>query len=71
MIWNYTKPEMVGNYICDLGGDGISLAWWNGKDWIEMWGEKVIEIHGWIDVPKHLDRDEKIHKIFMKCTSYN
>ena len=62
MIWNYTRPEVVGDYICDLGGEGISLAWWDGVNWVEMWGENVLQVQGWIEVPKHLDRDEKIHK---------
>ena len=42
MVWNYLQPEEVGNYICDMAGDGISLAWWNGKDWIKMWGSEVV-----------------------------
>ena len=62
MNWNYTQPERVGNYICDLGGDGVSLMWWNGQNWMEMWGDNIIQVVGWIEVPKHLDRDDKIHK---------
>ncbi len=62
MIWNYSKPEEIGEYICDIGGDGVSLVWWNGKQWIEMWGDKVVNVNGWIKKPKHLPRDEKIHK---------
>ena len=62
MVWNYLQPKEVGNYICDMAGDGISLAWWIGKDWIKMWGSEVVNVEGWIEVPKHLDRNVKIHK---------
>lgn len=64
MNWNYIAPEEVGNYICDMGGLGISLAYWNGNNWIEIWGNKVVKktIYGWINIPNHLDRNKRIHK---------
>jgi hypothetical protein len=50
--WNVNKkPECITNYIVDKGGEGISLAWWDGINWIEMWGSKALNVYGWIDMP--------------------
>ena len=35
------------------GAEGISLAWWDGIKWIEMWGSKVLNVYGWIEIPKY------------------
>ena len=63
MNWNYGNPETPGNYVCDFGGSGIRLAWWNGKDWVEMWGSDILEPYGWINVPYHLDRNDIAHNL--------
>lgn len=53
MNWNYGNPEVMGNYIVDKGADGISLGWWDGEQWVEMWGGENIKVYGWINVPTH------------------
>lgn len=63
MNWNYSNPSVSGNYICDFRGDGIRLSWWNGKNWVEMWGSEILEPAGWIEVPYHLDRNDVAHKL--------
>lgn len=53
MEWNYINPIKIGNYICDLGAYGFSLAWWDGSKWIKMWGSKEVIVYGWINIPNH------------------
>lgn len=53
MYWNKENPRIIGNYICDLGAYGISLAWWNGSAWIKMWGNEEVVVYGWIQIPKY------------------
>lgn len=51
--WNIENPKKVDNYIVDLGAEGVSLAWYNGKDWIKMWGKDTLQVSGWIKIPKY------------------
>jgi hypothetical protein len=51
--WNIENPKKVDNYIVDLGADGVSLGWYNGKEWIKMWGEDTIKVSGCIEIPKY------------------
>jgi hypothetical protein len=51
--WNIENPKKVDNYIVDLGSDGVSLCWYNGKEWIKMWGKDTIQVIGWIEIPKY------------------
>ena len=61
--WNYGNPPNEGNYICDLGVFGVTLGWWNGEDWKVMWSDKKLDkVYGWIEVPKHLVRNDMAHK---------
>lgn len=53
MNWNYENPKKIGNYICDLGAYGISLTWFNGNNWVKMWGNEEVIVYGWIEVPLH------------------
>jgi hypothetical protein len=54
MNWNYDLPKIKGNYICDLGAYGIRLAWFDGFEWIAMWGSEKVLVYGWIEIPKHI-----------------
>lgn len=53
VFWNIEKPEKADNYIVNLGTNGVALGWYNGKDWIKMWGKDALDVSGWIEVPKH------------------
>ena len=53
MKWNKTNPKWITNYIVDRGGEGVSLGWWDGEKWIEMWGSKILNVYGWIEIPKY------------------
>lgn len=61
-FWNTDNPEKEGNYICDLGTNGVSLGWWNGNEWVKMWGKEPINVCGWIDVPQDKYRTDLPHK---------
>lgn len=50
-FWNDNKPNHNDNYIVHRGAEGVSLGWWNGEEWIEMWGNKKINVYGWIKTP--------------------
>ena len=56
MTWNYEPPHVMGNYVVDKGAEGVSLAWWDGEKWIEMWGSQIVKVYGWIDVPSHTEK---------------
>lgn len=52
--WNIENPKKVDNYIVDLGAEGVSLAWYNGENWIKMWSRDVfLPVKGWIEIPKY------------------
>ena len=52
--WNIENPKKIDNYIVDLGAEGVSLAWYNGKDWIKMWYKFTkLKVNGWIEIPKY------------------
>lgn len=52
VFWNVDKPKKIDNYICDLGGFGVSLGWFDGERWMKMWGTEPIIVYGWIEMPK-------------------
>lgn len=45
--WFTDKPDEVGNYIVSEEYKGMTLGWWNGEEWIEMWGSKPLKVLGW------------------------
>ena len=56
LIWNIKSPKDINNYIVDRGADGVSLGWWNGIEWIKMWGSEKINVYGWIQMPIHKEQ---------------
>lgn len=56
IVWNIEKPKHIDNYIVDRGAEGVSLGWWNGNEWIKMWGSEKINVYGWIKIPLHKER---------------
>ena len=53
IFWNTENPKNIDNYIVDKGAEGVSLGWWNGTEWIKMWGSEKINVYGWIKIPIH------------------
>jgi hypothetical protein len=49
--WNVSNPKKINNYLCDLGALGVSLCWWDGENWIQMWTSNLVKVYGWIDIP--------------------
>lgn len=52
LFWKFGNPDKINNYIVNKGAEGVSLGWWNGEEWIEMWGDKKLNVSGWITLPK-------------------
>ena len=50
------NPKNIDNYIVDKGAEGVSLGWWNGTEWIKMWGSEKINVYGWIQMPIHKEQ---------------
>ena len=52
--WNIENPKKFDNYIVDLGAEGVSLGWYNGKEWVKMWDKFTkLKVNGWIEIPKY------------------
>jgi hypothetical protein len=51
IVWNTKNPIHIDNYIVHRGAEGVSLGWWNGEEWIEMWSSKKLNVYGWIIIP--------------------
>jgi hypothetical protein len=51
IFWKFENPNKINNYIVNKGAEGISLGWWNGEEWKEMWGDKTLNVYGWITLP--------------------
>lgn len=49
--WNINNPTKEGEYIVDLGANGIALGWWDGAIWLRMWGTEQLDVNGWITIP--------------------
>ena len=56
IFWNTENPKNIDNYIVDKGAEGVSLGWWNGTEWIKMWGSEKINVYGWIKIPIHKEQ---------------
>jgi hypothetical protein len=56
IFWNTENPKNIDNYIVDKGAEGVSLGWWNGTEWIKMWGSEKINVYGWIQIPIHKEQ---------------
>ena len=56
IFWNTENPKNIDNYIVDKGAEGVSLGWWNGTEWIKMWGSEKINVYGWIQMPIHKEQ---------------
>ena len=56
IFWNTENPKNIDNYIVDKGAEGVSLGWWNGTEWIKMWGSEKINVYGWIQMPIHKEK---------------
>jgi len=64
--WNIENPKKIDNYIVDLGANGVSLAWYNGKEWIKMWSSNILQINGWIEIPKFKKNNMKTAVEFLE-----
>ena len=56
IFWNIENPKNIDNYIVNKGAEGVSLGWWNGTEWIKMWGSEEINVYGWIQMPIHKEQ---------------
>ena len=56
IFWNTENSKNIDNYIVDKGAEGVSLGWWNGTEWIKMWGSEKINVYGWIQMPIHKEQ---------------
>jgi len=51
IYWNDKNPNYIDSYIVHRGAEGVSLGYWNGEEWIQMWGDKKLNVYGWIKIP--------------------
>jgi hypothetical protein len=49
--WQKENPEIQGTYLTRGSDCFLQIAYFNGSDWIELWGQKKLEIKEWIEIP--------------------
>jgi hypothetical protein len=59
IYWRTDKPPKVGQYIVNIGANGISWGWWNGNNWIKLWHDYKIDVYGWLPTPLHKQQDNE------------
>jgi hypothetical protein len=57
IYWRTGKPPKVGQYIVNIGANGISWGWWDGNNWRKLWHEYQIDVSGWLPTPLHKQQD--------------
>ena len=57
IYWRTDKPPKVGQYIVNIGANGISWGWWDGNNWRKLWHEYQIDVSGWLPTPLHKQQD--------------
>ena len=57
IYWRTNKPPKIGQYIVNIGGDGISWGWWDGNNWKKLWHEHQIDVSGWLPTPLYKQQD--------------
>jgi hypothetical protein len=57
IYWRTDKPPKVGQYIVNIGANGISWGWWDGNNWRKLWHEYHIDVSGWLPTPLHKEKD--------------
>jgi len=57
IYWRTDKPPKVGQYIINIGDNGISWGWWDGNNWRKLWHEYQIDVFGWLPTPLHKQQD--------------
>ena len=51
LYWRTDIPPKEGQYIINIGANGLSWGWWDGKVWRKLWHEYQIDITGWLPTP--------------------
>jgi len=50
--WKRFNPEVQGTYLTRGADCFIQIAYFNGLDWIQLWGSRKLEIKEWAEIPE-------------------
>jgi len=57
------NPDKIGEYLCRLRNGFICMAYFDGIKWVEMWGNKELDVVKYIDIPEEI-KDVEIKSKF-------
>ena len=57
LYWRTETPPKEGQYIINIGAEGLSWGWWDGKVWNKYWHKKSIDIVGWLPTPLYKEEN--------------
>jgi hypothetical protein len=59
LYWRTENPPKEGQYIINIGAEGLSWGWWDGKVWNKYWHKKPIDIVGWLPTPLYKEENNE------------